>query len=89
MARKSGFSHALAALISLVLGRILVTYLKPYFPLVIDPLEKWGASVEEWLEGRLGVEFHPGLLIPVIVATLLAFAWGVLYHFIRHRDRER
>ena len=84
MATKSGYSHALAALLSLLIGRLLVSYLQPYFPVIFEPLEKVTVKFEGWIENLLGVELTSEIFVPVIVAVAIAFLWGLIYHYVRH-----
>lgn len=84
MARKSGYSHALAALLSLLVGKLLVSYLHPYFPMVFDPLERKAQQLLEKLSTALGVEWNSDFFVPLLVAILIAFIWGLLYHRVRH-----
>ncbi len=89
MASKSGASHAVAALVLLVIGRVLLVYLEPSFPKLIDRLELLGRQFQAWLEGRLGGQLSDRFWVPLFVSACLAFAWGGLYHWIRHgRGRD-
>lgn len=84
MARKAGFSHAFATLLSLLVGKVLASYLKPWFPKLIKPLEAAAARTESWFESRLGVELSSDIFLPTCIGLFLAFIWGVLYHYVRH-----
>ena len=86
MAKKSGYSHAIAALLSLLLGRLLVSYLQPYFPVVFEPLERASLAVEAKIESLLGVELTSDIFVPIVVAVAIAFLWGVVYHSVRHKN---
>ncbi len=84
MARASGASHAAAVLVSLIAGTLLIAYLRPVFPGVIAGLEGGAHTAQSWLENSLGVRFSQNVLVPLCVAVVLAFVWGVIYHVISH-----
>ncbi len=85
MSKTSGSSHALAALFGLVVGDIFIDYCRPHFPSIIRPLERMAASTSDWLQSLAHIRISKNLLAPALVAVILAFAWGMLYHRLRHR----
>jgi len=64
MAHKSGLSHGFAALVSLVLGAVLLEYIKPAFPEAIETADSIAASITELLESTFGVAIAPDLFPP-------------------------
>ena len=80
MPAKSGASHALAALVSIVLGAVISSYIEVY----AEPI----AGVTEWIGGL--VVTQAGLPLPeemsgaLVVIAVLSFVWGVAYHVARH-----
>lgn len=87
MAMRSGVSHVTAALLSLVSGRVLVEYLRPWFPTVLEPLERGAAAAEVFARSQFGLQFAPGTFVPVATGLALAFVWGLFYHATRSGDR--
>lgn len=86
MAMRSGVSHVTAALLSLVSGRVLVEYLRPWFPMVLEPLERAAATAEVLVRSHFGLQFAPGTFVPAASGLALAFVWGLFYHATRSRD---
>ena len=84
MARKSGLSHGLAAFLSMMVGSLMISYFKSFFPSLIDFLEQTAARAGSWLEGQIGIAPNPDIFVPAFVGFILAFLWGMLYHRIRH-----
>lgn len=89
MAKKSGFSHAFAALTGLVAGELLLFYLRPSFPAVTASLEGRAERFSLWLADTYKVQVAPQIFVPALVAFVLAFLWGITYHLIRHGRRGR
>jgi len=84
MARKSGLSHGLAVLLSLLFAELLVAYLTPHFPGLFSWLEKVATGLGGWVTQAIGVEVSAKIFIPACVAFFLAVMWGILYHLLRH-----
>lgn len=87
MAFKSGFSHSLGSVILLVVGAVLVEYLKPSFPGIIRPLEWFADRLAGAIQTTLGISVAPQIFGPLIILFVLSFVWGTLYHFARHGRR--
>ena len=88
MAHKSGLSHGMAAVLSLIVAQLLVAYLKPWFPNILGKLEALASTFADWLGYKLDVKIEAAIFIPALVAFFLAFLWGLLYHHIRHGERK-
>ncbi len=84
MAHKTGISHASSVLLGLLSAELLVHYCRPAFPNLILPVEEGIRSSSQWITRMIGVPLHHEMLIPAVVAALLAFLWGMIYHVARH-----
>lgn len=80
MPAKSGASHAGAAFLSIVLGALISNVLSAHAGLLGDVVEGVGSLVASVPVISLS-EDVTGLLV---VSTLLAFLWGVAYHYSEH-----
>lgn len=88
MAKRTGASHSLGALVGLLAGGLLVEYLKPRFPAVCEPVEGLAVRGCEALQAATGLSVPSGLIAPLLVAMTIAFVWGVGYHTMRFGVRE-
>lgn len=86
MALQSGSSHAAAALASLVSTEMLMRYFAPAFPLAIGAIERVAARLALHLREYPGAVLQPEALVRIMVAAVLAFSWGAIYHWSRHGD---
>ena len=84
MAGKSGVSHGFAALLGLLAGELVVTYVRPVFPPFVTALEKGAQWVAAFLNAVTGTKVAAEVFVPAVVVFLLAFLWGVIYHLARH-----
>jgi hypothetical protein len=84
MPAKSGASHASAAFLSIVLGALISNVLSAHAGLLGDTVEGVGSLVAT-IPGLSLSEDVTGLLV---VSTLLAFLWGVAYHYSQHSGRS-
>lgn len=82
MPTKSGLSHGLAALGSLVVGSTLAEVVWSVAPSV----GRLSLFAVRLLRATTGVALPGGERFAgaVVVMAALAFCWGVLYHFTRH-----
>jgi hypothetical protein len=80
MPAKTGGSHALAALVSMIVGTVLSKYVWSYAP----PLAEAAAVVGVLLTRAAGVPFSRDLAGAMVVMAGLSFVWGFLYHVGRH-----
>jgi hypothetical protein len=80
MPAKTGGSHALAALVSLVLGTVLSKYVWTYTPSLAEAANAASIIVER----ISGVSFSHEFAGTAVVVVGLSFIWGVLYHVSRH-----
>lgn len=87
MALKSGFSHSFGSVILLVVGAVLVEYLKPFFPQIIEPLDWFAGNLAGAIEAVLGISVAPQIFGPLVILFVLSFVWGSIYHFARHGRR--
>lgn len=76
MPAKTGASHAIASLGSIVLG----AYISAHTSLVTGISQSIGESVLS----AIGVSLHESVTGMLLISTGLAFLWGVAYHFARH-----
>ena len=89
MARASGSSHALAALVGLFAGEVLVTYAKPAYPRVISALELGASTLAQAIETWTGLGLSDRLFVPMAVAVVVAFVWGTAFHVVRYGPGSR
>lgn len=88
MPRKTGASHAMAALIGVLLAGALIEYLRPLVPGVVGPLERAASKLALWLHATAGITVEPRIFVPACVASVFGFLWGICYHYKRlGRDR--
>lgn len=83
MPQKSGFSHALAAVLSFIVGAIALEFFKPVFPFVHKALFKIGIFFADLLNSSTGIHIDPVIFSVAFIAFILSFLWGVLYHYAR------
>ena len=90
MAMRSGFSHAFATLILTVLSALLVGYFNHVgiSSRIFNYLNSVSLKVSLWLENALSIHVSHELIVPLMVATVMAFIWGILFHFVRY-GRQR
>ena len=81
MPARSGSSHALAVLLCTVTGAFLVDVLRPLLPEAMHRVTEASA----WLVGTFGIPIPTHSLTIVLVASALAFLWGVFFHFKQRR----
>ena len=72
---KSGSSHGLAVLICTVIAAFLVELLRPVLPKVIS----LASQAAEWLIRTLDIPIQRQALAIVLVASTLAFIWGIVF----------
>jgi cellobiose-specific phosphotransferase system component IIC len=80
MPAKSGASHSFAALISIVIGSIISSYIEMYVKPVASVTERIGTIATS----NLGIPLSEDVSGMLVVVALLSFIWGVAYHFARH-----
>ena len=85
MAMKSGISHSLATLVLTLLSALLLGYLKHIgvFEGFFDFLTAGSLKFSMWLESSFDIVVNHEMIVPVVVASVLAFVWGIVYHFAR------
>jgi len=87
MALKAGFSHSLATLILTLLSALLLGYLKHIgvFEKFFDFLTARSLTFSLWLERSFNIVVNHEMIVPIVVASVLAFVWGIVYHITRSR----
>jgi len=80
MPAKTGGSHASAAFVSMILGSTLSKYVWTYTP----SLAEASAAVGRVLATTTGTPFSRQFAGTLVVMIGLSFAWGVVYHVVRH-----
>ena len=83
MALKSGSSHAMVALGSLLFTELVIRYFEPTFPVAIKLLEVAAVQLGGCLRSNFGLLLDTASLVRLLVAVGLAFAWGAIYHWSR------
>jgi hypothetical protein len=84
----SGFSHAMASIVTMVVGAAITEYLKKYFPSIFRFLERVGRWISYFIFNKTNINIPPFYFVPFFVIFTLAFFWGMLYHFIRHGRKK-
>lgn len=77
MPTKSGASHGFAALASVVLGTVISEYVSAALPAFSDASIVAG----RYLTSLTGTQYDPQFAGSLVLATGIAFCWGVVYHF--------
>lgn len=80
MPAKTGGSHSFAAFASMIVGTVISRYIWETIPSFARLSENVGSLLLSVTGVTYSAQFVGGLLI----ASVLAFAWGVLYHLKRH-----
>lgn len=83
MPHKSGFSHGLAAFFAMIVAAIVIDFFRPLFPTLYKFLINLGLVVANFINGKLGTHIDPVIFTVGFITFILAFIWGVLYHFAR------
>lgn len=82
MPKKHGISHALATFVCTITAPLLAHCLKDYLPRVHGVL----TDVAEILKNALNLYYSVDVITPILLATLLAFIWGIGFYYI-HKDQ--
>ena len=80
MPAKSGFSHAFAALISIVIGSVISSYIEMY----AKPVGRITEEVGTVLTSNIGLSLSEDVSGVLVIVAILSFIWGVAYHLARH-----
>lgn len=85
MALKTGASHSLATLLLTLISALLVHFLRHagVFENFFNFLQGVSLKFSEWLSNSMEVHITYELFPTIFVATILAFAWGIVFHFAR------
>lgn len=78
MPLRTGLSHAVASLVSMLLSVAVTTYLHEYT--VIESTTELAGSFAEKASGGT---IEAGIAGPILILTCLSFVWGIMYHFRR------
>lgn len=84
MATKSGASHAGAAFLSVVLGALFKNILDIHAGIITDLSASFGSIITT----IPGVSLSENVTGFLAISTILAFLWGVAYHYTRHRKGQ-
>lgn len=80
MAITSGTSHSFSAFASMVVATIISKYVWNQTPSFVDASNLVGDAIVT----VTGVQLAPQTAGSLLIASGLAFVWGVLYHITRH-----
>jgi len=80
MPAKSGASHAFAALVSIVLGSVISSYVEVH----AEPVSRVTTGIGGLIVNRAGVPLSKEMSGVIVVVAVLSFVWGVAYHLARH-----
>lgn len=78
MPHKHGISHALAMFVCTIIAPLLAHCLKHYLPIVHEIL----TGIAEFLKDALNLYYPVEDITPLLLATLLAFIWGIGFYYI-------
>ena len=73
---KSGLSHLLAFLVSLVVGNAMLILLKTYLPSGYAFFLRFGKAIAIIFK----ISYDPKIMAAFVIATLLSFLMGVLFY---------
>ncbi|WP_135851124.1 hypothetical protein [Halorussus salinus] len=80
MALTSGGSHSFSAFASMIVATVISKYVWNHTPSFVEVSNLAG----DLLVATTGVELAPQTAGSLLIASGLAFVWGVLYHVTRH-----
>jgi hypothetical protein len=80
MPAKTGASHAFAAFLSIIIGSIISNFLSAHTNLLNSVSESAGKLVV----GLTGISISEEVTGLLAISSLLAFFWGIAYHYARH-----
>lgn len=85
MALKTGISHSLATLLLTLISALLIHFLRHMgvFENFFDYLLEVSLKFSEWLNKSMNINITYELFPTLFVAAILAFAWGIVFHFVR------
>ncbi len=85
MALKTGASHSLATLLLTLISALLIHFLRHVgvFENFFDYLLDVSLKFSEWLNRSMSINITYELFPTLFVAAILAFAWGIVFHFAR------
>ncbi|WP_136686787.1 ribonuclease P Rpr2/Rpp21/SNM1 subunit family protein [Halorhabdus amylolytica] len=84
MPAKTGASHAVAAFVSILLGGLISDLLGTYATAFTD----LGRVIGRPVASTIGLAIPATTTGHLLIATVLAFGWGVAYHYARHGDDD-
>lgn len=79
MPTRSGASHGFAALSSVVLGSVISEWISAVVPAFSDA----SVAAGQFLTSLTGTPYDARFAGSLVLATGIAFCWGVAYHFAR------
>lgn len=80
MALTSGGSHSFSAFASMVVATVISKYVWNQTPSFVEVSKLVGDAIVV----VTGVQLAPKTAGSILIASSLAFVWGVLYHVTRH-----
>jgi len=86
MAYKSGLSHSLATFFSILVSALVTEYFKKFFPKFFEILSIIGLRLSMWIEKSTSFKISYEIFSILFIAIILAFLWGIVYHFARKRS---
>lgn len=82
MPAKAGSSHALSAIVSVMLASVLGSYIKTHSEVVQGITNQIGS----FLTDSLGAPIDKEIAGMILVIAAISFVWGVVYHYARERE---
>lgn len=80
MPAKTGASHAVASVVTIILGAFISNYLSTHSSVLWGLTHTTGESVTS----LVGLELPEVMTGILVVASVLSFFWSIAYHFSRH-----
>jgi len=83
--KKSAASHGGAVIVSMVVGVILVEFVRPGFPGLYKFFESFSLGLSDLINSIFIINTDPAAFKPIIIGLLIGVVWGMIYGLARHR----
>ena len=86
--KKSAASHGGAAIVSMVIGVILVEFVRPGFPGLHKFFESFSLSISDLVNSIFNINTDPYVFTSIFMVFLLGALWGIAYGIVRHKTNK-
>jgi len=83
--RKSAASHGGAAMVSMLVGIILVEFVKPGFPGLYKFFESFSLGISNLVNSIFNIHTDPAVFTSIFIVFLIGALWGIAYGIVRHK----